>query len=1115
VSIGRVIRPAAIVTLAVALTGCPKSEPPAPPAGPFTLDDPALVARNNRGVGQMGRFEYDAARETFAALVAEHPNWLDARVNLAISTFNRQQDGDEQAGLELLEAVLADDPDHLRAHYCAGLLKNRGGRAEEALAHFRFVTEADPGDPYAAYSVAQCVEPTSPEEALELYLRVVEIDPYLRSAYYRVFQLLQRLGRTDEAQAYFEDFQRLEKNPQARLIKLQYTRMGPKADALAVDLAAPAPLPARPSGPVFADAVPLLVDPGSIAWNDTIEHTASISAADANGDGILDVFIAGALRGGGALNAVCLGREDGSFVLAPDHALARVPDVRAAAWGDFDNDGLTDVYLCRHGRNALYRQTSPGTWENVTTSTGTGGGLYHTVDGRFLDADHDGDLDIFCVNADGPNALLGNNLDGTFRGLTGADAIGTAVAGDGRPSRQVLPADLDGDRDLDLVVINVEPPHDAYRNDRLWRYAPWSAAFVDRPIVRAVAADVDADGAVELYALQPDGAVSVHAPDAPEPVGTFAPATPEPVDTRRQIAAVDVTGNGRPELIRSTPAGWSVMDASTGTVVHASTHDGLAGWAPVVLDAGRGPSVVGWAPGAGPVVWRPGPGRHAFASFTFSGRTEKGDAMRSNASGFGARAAFRVGSEWSVAHTLGATSGPGQSEQPLAVGLGGAARVDFVAVDWSDGVFQSEIDLAAGARHDLVEEQRQISSCPVLFAWNGTDYAFVSDVLGVGGMGYLVEPGTYATPRPWEHFLMPPDALAPRDGRYAIKLAEPMEEALYLDAVSLVVHDLPPGWSMTIDERMSILGPEPTGAPRYYRRERLPVRAVNDRGDDVTTQVTTMDFVAAPVGALDRRFLGRLERDHALTLEFDAPIAAGDGAPMLVIDGWVEYPYSQTMFAAWQAKAAYRAPTLEARDADGVWHVVLEQFGYPAGMPRQMSVPLDGLPADADALRLVTNQEIYWDRVAVAYAEPCPDARRTPLTLASARVDRTGFARRTTGPQRLPHYDYGDRAPFWDTRHQRGMYTALGPMTELVAAADEALAIIGPGEEVHAEFDASAPPAAGWTRRHELVTHGWCKDMDLFTRDGETVAPLPGSATPSDHRSAAHRRYNTRYESGR
>jgi hypothetical protein len=412
------------------------------------------------------------------------------------------------------------------------------------------------------------------------------------------------------------------------------------------------------------------------------------------------------------------------------------------------------------------------------------------------------------------------------------------------------------------------------------------------------------------------------------------------------------------------------------------------------------------------------------------------------------------------------------------------------------------------------EIQRQLSSCPVLFAFDGEEFVFVSDLLGVGGMGYLVAPGEYAPPRPWENFLIPDGVLRPRDDRFELKLAEPMEEACYLDRASLVAYDLPPGWRVALDERMGILGPEPTGKPLFYRIETLPASAVNDRGDTVIDEILHADDVAAPVGPLDHRFLGRLAGEHVLTLLFDRPIDGHAGTPVLLAQGWVEYPYSQTMFAAAQASADYRAPTLEARVADGPWQVVSEQFGYPAGMPRLMALPLAGLPRGTTALRIRTNQEIYWDRLSVVHAEPCPEARRSELALVDATLGRCGFPRRTTGDQRLPHYDYGDRSPFWDTRHQSGLYTSFGPVAELVASHDDAMAIFGPGEEVHLAFAAPPnQPADGWTRRLVLETRGWCKDMDLFTARGETVAPLPQS-TPSPNR-ALHDRYNTRYESGR
>jgi hypothetical protein len=235
---------------------------------------------------------------------------------------------------------------------------------------------------------------------------------------------------------------------------------------------------------------------------------------------------------------------------------------------------------------------------------------------------------------------------------------------------------------------------------------------------------------------------------------------------------------------------------------------------------------------------------------------------------------------------------------------------------------------------------------------------------------------------------------------------------------------------------------------------------------------------------------------------------------VLMIDGWVEYPYAQTVFAAWQAGKAFAPPSLDARDAAGRWHTVAPDFGYPAGMPRRMALPLERLPAGTTALRLRTSQEIYWDRISVVYAEQAPAVVKRVLPLASATLSDSGFAARTTGPQRTPHYDYTRRAPLGDTRHPRGWYTRLGGVDPLVARADDAVAIFGPGEDVRLEFEAPADGVAtGWTRRVVLEADGWCKDMDLYTKDGDTVAPLPGVETPARRR--LHAALNTRYEGGR
>jgi hypothetical protein len=130
-------------------------------------------------------------------------------------------------------------------------------------------------------------------------------------------------------------------------------------------------------------------------------------------------------------------------------------------------------------------------------------------------------------------------------------------------------------------------------------------------------------------------------------------------------------------------------------------------------------------------------------------------------------------------------------------------------------------------------------------------------------------------------------------------------------------------------------------------------------------------------------------------------------------------------------------------------------------------------------------------------------------------VEQIGFPLRTDGRQRLPHYDYKTRRPFWDTRFLEGFYTRFGNVEELVEAKDNAVAIFGAGEGVHLEFrELANPPGEGWDRIYVLETDGWCKDMDPYTRTGETVEPLPHMGTRDNRTDRLHRLYNTRYLSG-
>jgi len=120
-----------------------------------------------------------------------------------------------------------------------------------------------------------------------------------------------------------------------------------------------------------------------------------------------------------------------------------------------------------------------------------------------------------------------------------------------------------------------------------------------------------------------------------------------------------------------------------------------------------------------------------------SGIRSRDGRTRSPASGYGATLTVRAGlREQRVLYT-GQSGGANQSLLPAVFGLGGAGKADYIDFLWPDGVAQAEMGLAAGQTHKVAELQRKISSCPVLFAWNGTRFEFITDFAGVGGLGYF------------------------------------------------------------------------------------------------------------------------------------------------------------------------------------------------------------------------------------------------------------------------------------------------------------------------------------------------------------------------------------------
>ncbi len=1110
----------------------------------------------NDGAGLMGQYEFVQGADAFAKVAAVDPANQYAKLDRAIAVMNQLSDGSQERAIELLAPLMADPLVGVRATYCTALAQLFLGRPKEALVHFQAVLKSNPLDAHAAYYTGQCLEfDGKTDAALGLYERASKLDPFLRSAVLGMQRSYARLDQPEKAAEMLVLFDRLANNPRSTLAEFKYTRMGSFGEVL---LPTPSTQPSTRRGDPFSAAVTLNV----ANWPTELFRPHYCTSIDLNNDGRTDlIYQASSATSPRKLMPLLAPAKAGDpWVAQPDHPIAQLELVRSLDWGDFNNDGRIDVVVrardqrktgAMHASLSWLEQQSDGQW------TPRSFGLPVDVDLVVLavaDLDHDGDLDLLASRQENVDerslCILYNRLDGSWE-------VRDLIKERGVPVCEAAVCDLDRDGDLDIIAVAgrfAAGGSVVLLNDRLWSWSRDPARFGEfesHPSDSIVAFTRAADG-MPMVAATEFAPGHGSGPYNDLIVWEFGEGPPRKVSQSYfgladWIAVVDVTGSGAQNILVggdylnrwfdwfSTVPNEVMMYDATGRLIDALANlpkKSSSGWTPAILNT-TGLVLMG----EGFEMHTAGPGRAPVATIDFRGRIDPAQQMRTNARGIGTTAVARIGDRWAPLAQLPWHS-RGQATDPSLVGLGSASKIDFISIDWPDGVSQSERSITAGA-HTIVETQRQISSCPVIFAWDGERMAFVTDCLGVGGVGYLAgvtqEPSgklapVYAPPRPWERIVIPADSLAAKNGRYEIALSEPMEELTALDSAHLVAYDLPPGWSMSLDERMGISDPQPTGEAIFYNESMLPVRASVTHGTHESTGaidqsdiVRDADFVAVDPGSIDPRFIGKTVEGFTLELTFPRPIADAQGSPVLLMDGWIEYPYCQTIFAMWQAGAILSAPSFEALDpATGQWQSIVKEFGYPAGMPREaaFSIDLEALPVGCTTLRISTNHELYIDRCRIVWSQPCTTAIERIAAPMQAQLLRSGFARRTTGAQRRPIYDYELRAPLWECKIQPGFYTATDiDCAPLLAEVDDAVAIFAGGEEIRLTFDAAlAPLKSGWSRTFVLDLNGWCKDMDPLTGGGARVDPLPrreSQSSPSPARDRLHSKFNTRYQGGR
>jgi len=240
---------------------------------------------------------------------------------------------------------------------------------------------------------------------------------------------------------------------------------------------------------------------GSAAKDYILETIGTgVAAFDFDNDGWQDLFFVNGSRlegfpaGEAPLQRLLRNRGDGTFedVTARSGLGAHFWGFGAAT-GDYDNDGMTDLYVTAWGPDRLFRNRGDGTFADVSEASGIRDDRWG-ASAAFADFDNDGLLDLFIANyvsfdtkkvprrADperpcwyrgamvmcGPTGLEAeadilyrNNGDGTFEDVTARAGIRTDI---GMFGLGVAVADYDEDGDSDIYVANDATPNQLYRN---------------------------------------------------------------------------------------------------------------------------------------------------------------------------------------------------------------------------------------------------------------------------------------------------------------------------------------------------------------------------------------------------------------------------------------------------------------------------------------------------------------------------------------------------------------------------------------------------------------------------------------------------------------------------
>jgi len=1173
-------RALALAGLALAVPGTSAmSAGSAGPAAPSGASAEALWQHRNLGKAfyENPTTQAQAVEELRQAL-ALAPDSVRDRLNYGLALLKA---GRTAEGVAELERVQRQDPALPHTWFNLGIAAKRASEYDKAVAQFQHMVELVPDEPVSHYNLGVLYKLIGrQQESLAQFETAARLAPQLAGPHFQLFNAYKLLGRAADAARELAAFQEIKKRTAGAAVPedLEWSFYSeiydPPADKMAAGesdaAAAPGPLSfeahelGRGLDPATAGLLVLDVEgdgrPALLAWS-----AAGITLWRPSGTpGAGGVSAKGESGAKGETGAK--GATSAAGAAGPVPGLDGVRGVIFVAAGDFNNDGLPDLCVLTEAGARLYVNRGGGRFEESPARL-PAGRFRRAV---WLDYDHDYDLDLVLlgdtaalVRNDGAAGWSDHTADFPFAAGRALDAVAFDLV-----------ADSQG---VDLAVSYLDHSGILYRDHLGGHYTaePLPALHAG---ARALAAyDFDGDGWMDLAVAGP-GTSGDGAPGgvtllrnrggklaAGEPVGTLRASARAPGGSGGSMLAVAdfgnraapdlVTGDGlyRWRLGSETP--WDRFEAASPApfVLFSGGKAGAVTALAAVTAAdfdrdGREDLAVVRGDGSLAFLRNVGPaGRWLEVALT---------GVRNPKLAEDARVEVKAGSVYQKKLYHGT---------PLLFGLRGRPAADTVRITWPNGLIQNETRQAAAVKAGEVraykEAQRLSGSCPMVFAWNGRRFEFITDVLGVAPLGASSGDGQFFSVDHDEWVFIPGSALqlvpggglppaarpvpgppgperlnsagitsgktAGRNGAagsfYEVRMTEELREVTYLDRVRLLALDHPASVEVFTNEKFKS-PPFPEFRLFGVERRVRPRRAVDGRGRDVLPALLARDGVYAEGF---RHTLSGVAETHTLELDFGPGAARGNRA-VLYLNGWVDWADGSTFRATSQESAeGLMLPRLEVRDAAGRWQTAVADMGIPAGKPKTIAVDLTGKFLSASReVRIVTNLCVYWDEVFLGEESAPPKTRLTAVPLAAAELAFRGFSRPVIDPQRRQPetFDYQQWMAVSSWNPTPGLYTRYGDVRPLLERVDDELTILGSGDEVRLRFagDRLPPPPPGWRRDFLLDVDGWAKDADANTAYSQSVEPLPFHAMsaypyPASERfpdDAEHRRwretYNTR-----